>query len=392
MRAITVLVIAAALEATGFGTASEASDALYFCDGAGISRADLDGSNPSLILSGTIEDRVARVDVDVVGAKLYYSVGNTLGSAVVSYDLVGGDFTTFSGAGTTYHLGVALHPSERKLYWTRGDEFTEEGLIERTAVDSVSVEEIARQTATRRLGGLAIDPIASRIYWTVYEFGGIGTGSIQCADLDGQNVTALVTGLDEPHDVALDLAAQKIYWTDVGPPPYFSGKIRRADLANGQNAEDVVISLSIPLGIDVDSEAAKVYWAEQGIGAVRRANLDGTNLEALLSGLETPNEVRLVRETPTTLAVPYAGEIEVRLLHARRTVTFVIRVPHVAQLVLDLYQVTGRRLTRLVDAQTPAGVYRFSWDGGAPNGVYFYRAGLSSGESKAGKIVLLGYR
>ena len=67
------------------------------------------------------------------------------------------------------------------------------------------------------------------MYWTDY-----GTDKIQRANLDGSNVQDLVTGLNTPYGIVLDVAGGKMYWTDVN-----ADKIQRANL-DGSNVQDLV--------------------------------------------------------------------------------------------------------------------------------------------------------
>ena len=80
----------------------------------------------------------------------------------------------------------------------------------------------------------------------------------------------------------------KMYWTDSG-----TDKISRANL-DGTEVEDLVTGLSGPLlfhgpwGIALDVAAGKVYWTfwdtqNIGLGKIQRANLDGTQLEDLVT-------------------------------------------------------------------------------------------------------------
>ena len=43
-----------------------------------------------------------------------------------------------------------------------------------------------------------------------------GTGKIQRATLDGSNIEDLVTGLDYPASIALDIAGGHMYWDGLG--------------------------------------------------------------------------------------------------------------------------------------------------------------------------------
>ena len=76
-----------------------------------------------------------------------------------------------------------------------------------------------------------------------------GTGDVYWADpLDGKiylNNTDLIGGLAEPMDVALDLYAGKVYWTHRG-----DGTIHRADL-DGTDIEELVTGLDNPQGISL---------------------------------------------------------------------------------------------------------------------------------------------
>ena len=67
----------------------------------------------------------------------------------------------------------------------------------------------------------------------------------------------------------------KLYWTDP-----VAGKIQRADL-DGSNIEDVLTGFDV-FDIEIDNAGAKMYWS--GGGDIRRANLDGTAVELVVAG------------------------------------------------------------------------------------------------------------
>ena len=68
---------------------------------------------------------------------------------------------------------------------------------------------------------------AGQVYWTDYQ-----GGDIRRANDDGTNPQTLVTGLNHPIGIALDLAGGKMYWADQ-----FANDIRRANLAWGRSHE-----------------------------------------------------------------------------------------------------------------------------------------------------------
>ena len=70
----------------------------------------------------------------------------------------------------------------------------------------------------------------------------------------------------------------KMYWTDVG-----THKIQRANL-DGSNIEDLISTgLIYPQGIALDLTGRKMYWTDGGTDKIQRANLDGSNVEDLIT-------------------------------------------------------------------------------------------------------------
>ena len=76
-----------------------------------------------------------------------------------------------------------------------------------------------------------------------------------------------------------DGGTKKIYWTDA-----IEGKIQRANL-DGSGVEDLVTGLVEPAGLALDPVAGKMYWTDLESTRIRRANLDGSNAQDLVTGL-----------------------------------------------------------------------------------------------------------
>ena len=77
----------------------------------------------------------------------------------------------------------------------------------------------------------------------------------------------------------------KLYWTDWG-----TDKIQRSDL-DGSNVEDLVsgAGLNGPDGLALDMAGGKMYWTDAGTNKIQRSDLDGSNVEDLVtSGLSVP--------------------------------------------------------------------------------------------------------
>jgi hypothetical protein len=102
------------------------------------------------------------------------------------------------------------------------------------------------------------------MYWT-----DIATHSISCANLDGSDTDTLVTGLETPTTINLDLAARKMYWTNAWDGG-LNNMIQRANL-DGSGVEAIVSGTDVPWGIAVTPEPASVWLLVlSGLVASRR--------------------------------------------------------------------------------------------------------------------------
>jgi hypothetical protein len=73
-----------------------------------------------------------------------------------------------------------------------------------------------------------------------------------------------------------------IYWSDIS-----SGDIWRANL-DGSGMTNLVSGLARPLGPALDLAGGLMYWGNSGSGYIRRANFDGTNQTIFIRGLPAP--------------------------------------------------------------------------------------------------------
>ena len=174
--------------------------------------------------------------------------------------------------------GIALDVAGGKMYWANNP-----GKIQRANLDGSNIEDLVTQGAPF---GIALDVLGGKMYWTDPR-----PGKIQRANLDGSNIENLVRGLESPIDIALDIAGGKIYWTE-----HDSHKIQRANL-DGSNIENLVTQgLHSPWGIALDVLGGKMYWTDYNANKIQRANLDGSSVEDLVTrtqGLNTPGDIAL---------------------------------------------------------------------------------------------------
>ncbi len=95
---------------------------------------------------------------------------------------------------------------------------------------------------------------------------------IRRMDFANPRVQDIITeGTSDVEDIALDITNRKIYWAN-------SRDIKRANL-DGTGVEDVITGLYYT-GLALDVSAGKIYWGDDDLSSnIKRANLDGTDAE-----------------------------------------------------------------------------------------------------------------
>jgi hypothetical protein len=104
---------------------------------------------------------------------------------------------------------------------------------------------------------------------------------------DGSNKTVIVTGCRLPDGIVVDAERGHIYWTNMGVPKLNDGSIERADL-DGQNRKTIVPEggTFTPKQLHLDRENKKLYWSDREGMRVMRVNLDGSEIETLVDTSE----------------------------------------------------------------------------------------------------------
>ncbi|XP_022088885.1 adhesion G-protein coupled receptor G6-like [Acanthaster planci] len=147
-----------------------------------------------------------------------------------------------------------------------------------------------------RIPGLAIqpfdvdyDPVDAMVYWTD------GRNAISRAFLDGSGFEVLLSDLEAPEGLRLDIVNRVIYWTDSG-----SDLIERATM-DGQE-RSVVVNLTHPsLGdvkprsIVLGADNRYLYWTDWGVNPkIERSATDGSDRRVLVdTNLTWPNGLAL---------------------------------------------------------------------------------------------------
>ncbi len=299
-----------------------------------IQRANLDGSNVEDIVATGLSSP-GGLALDAAAGKIYWSDFGT--DKIQRANLDGSNVEDL----VTIGLGIAkgLDLAEGKLYWT--DSGTNK--IQRANLDGSNIEDLLTSAAGTPLGLAVISPVASLSpnpsavtfsrdgSWrsftlqasepiTVVVNPAGTTTRMLVAESSGSSAECPAQGEDgitRYHGQTVYLAgcatgeatvelrrvadqavlhtytirvsgASKIYWIDAD-----SRKIQRSDL-DGSNVEDLVTGLSAPVGLALDVAGGKMYWTDKGTDRIHRSNLDGSDIEDLITtGLREPRRVAL---------------------------------------------------------------------------------------------------
>jgi len=112
----------------------------------------------------------------------------------------------------------------------------------------------------------------------------LSASRILAMNTDGSGRKVVVTDCRMPDGIAVDVAAGHIYWTNMGSSVGTNdGSIERADI-DGQNRRVIVPpgGTFTPKQIQLDRKNGKLYWCDREGLRVMRANLDGSQLETLV--------------------------------------------------------------------------------------------------------------
>jgi len=170
---------------------------------------------------------------------------------------------------------VEVGPTQRPpMYWID----TTAGTLHRLVGTEVETLVPSVQNAT----SLAVDVAGGKLYWT--EKTGKRTGRIRRANLDGTNVKLVKNLTSIPYDIALDTVNRKLYLTNA------YGKVQRLNVDGSNFQPNLITDLDTPRHLVLDVTGGKVYWTEttEASGRVRRANLDGSGVQNVATGLVPP--------------------------------------------------------------------------------------------------------
>lgn len=135
--------------------------------------------------------------------------------------------------------------------------------------------------------GLAIDPTSKRMYWTNMGIPGKADGAVYSANLDGSDIRTLVSPgeTNTPKQLALDLSAHKVYFSDREGLRVFRCNYDGSDLeiviqtGDYHVPEETQDATRWCVGIAVSPELGKFYWTQKGPSKGGKGRIFCANIE-----------------------------------------------------------------------------------------------------------------
>lgn len=328
--------------------------------------------------------------VDVVGSKLYWAEKTSDRIGKIKRANLDGTNVKLVKDLTSVPLDIALDTVGGKLYLTNAY-----GKVQRLNLDGSNFQSNLI-TDLQNPNHLALDAARGKVYWT--EQTGKTTGTLRRANLDGTDIQLVKELTSAPHGIAVDAVNQKLYLTNSW------GKVQRLNVDGSNFQSNLITGLDAPKEVSVDMVGRKIYWTEQD--GIWRADLNGENIEDVVTGLGAPTGIILGTVPAVAPAAPAIANIppNATVLLANYPNPFnpetwiPYQLSEPAEVTLHIYAVDGRLIRTLVLGHQPAGVYHSRaraayWDGrntvGEPmaSGIYFYT--LTVGDFTATRKMLI---
>ncbi len=340
----------------------------------------------------SIQNAATSLALDTIHGKIYWTEKTGERTGKIRRANLDGTNAQLVKSLTSVPLSIALDTANRKIYVLNSW-----GKVQRLNLDGSNFQPNLI-TDLESPKNIAVDGGTSKVYWT--EQTSDTTGKIRRADFDGSNMELVKELTSVPLSIALDTTNHKIYVTNAW------GKIQRMNV-NGSNFQpNLITDLESPDGIAVDAVNGKVYWTEKG--GISRANLNGKNIENIVTGLDAPANIALgviptdatIAAAPTTvMGIPGETDLYANYPNPFNPETWIpyqLGIP--AAVSIAIYTADGKLVRTLDLGHQSAGVYHIRsraayWDGrnalGEPvaSGVYFYT--LTAGEFTATRKMLI---
>ena len=328
--------------------------------------------------------------VDMAGGELYWTekTGNTTGK-IQRANLDGTNVQLVKKLTSVPH-GIAIDTTNSKIYVTNGW-----GKIQRLNLDGSNFQSNLI-TDLQHPKHLVLDVARGKVYWA--EQTDNRTGKIQRAHLDGSNVELVKELTSVPHGIAIDAVNRKLYLTNSW------GKIQRLNVDGSNFQPNLITDLDAPQGVSVDTAGRKIYWTEQN--SIRRADLNGKNIEDVVTSVGTPIGIVLGNGPAAAPAAPalveHPPEATVILANYPNPFNPETWIPYQlsenADVAISIHATGGQLVRTLNLGHQAVGIYESRsraayWDGRnalgerVASGLYFYT--LTAGDFTATRRMLI---
>ena len=117
-------------------------------------------------------------------------------------------------------------------------------------------------------------------------------------DLSGNLITSVAPHLDgRGRGIAVDAANNHVYFGQHSPASSGAGTIWRANADGSGGLIAIVTGLQRPRDLVLDLHAGKILWVDESTRKIQSANLDGTGLTDIVTGLDGPSSLTLLAST-----------------------------------------------------------------------------------------------
>jgi len=251
------------------------------CKGGADKDAGADGTSdtdaPTSELTDT-DTTTTNTDSQCVAPELV--LASEAGGQLLSADLDGTNLALITG-NLSDPKGVDIDPQACWIYYTA----EVDGAIGRVRPDGT--ENVTLISGLNAPSALELDLVDGGIYWAD------NNGSVNRANLDGTGVEVLVEPMGNSSGIALDRVEGRIYWGD------WLGQRIRSVSQDGSDVQEVLADVGVIEELDIDFDTGCVlYWAVESPPSIRSASCDGSNAQILLDeadGLIAPEGLAIDR-------------------------------------------------------------------------------------------------
>lgn len=228
-----------------------------------VRRAGLDGSSPETIFESFDGPPMpAALAIDPVNRRVYWSSQMT--NNIRSANLDGSDVKPFTAAPIKNPYAIEIDALRGHIYWT--EYFHKQ--IWRSDLDGSHATLLVQDGgALPTLFGLALDPVAQKMYWTNSDL-----NVIRCANFDGTVIETIVTGpsLSNFTDIEIDPISRQLVWIDSRKDTEDQSYIRQSELdGTGIKTLAVLFGQTTGIAISVPEPSAAMLAVPMLIGVLR---------------------------------------------------------------------------------------------------------------------------